>query len=318
MATVLVTGASGFVGSHVVPALLAEGHSVRALVREETSGQRVLVRLPAADRDRVRPTAVDVAAPDAVEMLVQSLGGVDAVVHLAAIPRDRDAGRELARVNTSGTAAVIDAMRRAGVRRIVHLGALGVDDLPGLHYASSKARAEQAVAASGLDATILRPSALWGERDGFFNALAGLVRTSPGVVPLLGLGRSRFQPLWVGDLARVVVQALARDDTVGRSVDLGGPRHWTYRDLVAEVVRALGVRRILVPFPVPLLRLVAGMAERVGIGFPVATDQLRQLRLDNVTDPGSVRAAFGFEPRDMAGNIGYLRRRPADQEPERG
>jgi NADH dehydrogenase len=315
MATILVTGPSGFVGSHVVPALLAAGHRVVALVRSDAAGARVLGRLPPADRGRVELRSGDVTAP---ETLPAALGGVDAVVHLVAIPRDWDGGRSLRRVNEEGTRHLVEAMRTAGVGRLVHLGALGVVDDPRLHYASSKARAEQLVAASGLAATILKPSVLWGERDGFFNILADLVRRSPLVVPVPGRGRSRFQPLAVTDLARCVVLALEREATVGQSYELGGPRIWTYREIVEEVIRTLGARRWILPMPVPLVWAVARAAELVRLPFPVASDQVRQLALDNVTSLDAVERAFGFVPLDMAGRLGYLRRRRAEQEPVAG
>jgi NADH dehydrogenase len=313
MSIIVLTGASGFVGSHVLPALLADGHRVRALVRTVDAGTRVLRRLGPGQRSLVELVHGDVTADPAA--LGSALGGADAVVHLVAIPRDRTGGRDLARVNTGGTAAIVEAMRASGVRRLVHLGALGVADEPSLHFASSKARGEAAVAASGLDWTILKPSLLWGERDGFFNIVAGLVRLSPGIVPVPGRGASRFQPLSADDLALVVSFVLARPDTIGRVYELGGPRIWTYREIVAEVLRGMGRRRLVVGVPLPLIRLVAGVAEAIRLPFPVATDQLRQLRLDNVAPSDGVVQSFGFEPRDMAGNLGYLRRRLRDQEP---
>ncbi len=126
-----------------------------------------------------------------------ALDGVDAVVHLVGLPRDLTGGRDLDRVNTEGTRNVLAAMAETGVRRLVHLGALGVADDPTLHYASSKARAEALVAASGPRLDDPQAVAPWGERDGFFNIVADLVRWSPGIVPVPGNGRSRFQPLAV-------------------------------------------------------------------------------------------------------------------------
>jgi len=313
MSTILVTGAGGFVGSHLLPALLDAGHHVTAIVRSEASGARIRRRLSARQADAVETRAGDVTRPDTI---APALAGVEAVVHLAALPRDFDRGASLRLVNTEGTRNLLAAAREAGVRRFVHLGALGVADEPSLHYASSKARAEALVAGSGLDWTILKPSLLWGERDGFFNIVADLVRLSPGVVPVPGRGTARFQPLWVEDLARIFTLALARPETtVGRSFELGGPRRWTYREITREVMQALRRPGIIVPMPVPLIRLVAGASELVRFPFPVATDQLRQLKLDNITELDSVREAFGFEPADMAGALGYLRRRRRDQEP---
>ncbi|HYM82835.1 MAG TPA: NAD(P)H-binding protein, partial [Candidatus Dormibacteraeota bacterium] len=182
MSTILVTGASGFVGSHVLPALLERGHRAVALVRSRASGDRVLARLgPAATGVEVR--LGDVTDPATVPA---ALAGTDAVVHLVAIPRDRDGGASLRLVNTEGTRNLAVAMEGSSVRRLVHLGALGVADDPRLHYASSKAKAEAIVASSALEWTILEPSLMWGERDGFFNIMAGLVRMSPGLVPVPG------------------------------------------------------------------------------------------------------------------------------------
>jgi uncharacterized protein YbjT (DUF2867 family) len=310
MSTILVTGASGFVGSHVVPTLIAAGHRVVALARTQASGDQVVGRLPSAQREAVEVRLGDVTHP---ETLGAALAGVDAVVHLVAIPRDFSGGAELRLVNTEGTRAVIVAMQAAGVRRLVHMGAMGVEDVPDLHYASSKAKAEALVRASGLDWTILKPSLQFGEGDGFFNIVAGLVRISPGLVPVPGNGRSRFQPIHVGDVATVALRALADPATIGQAYELGGPRYWTYSEITREVLTALGKRRLIVPMPVVLIRLVAGASELVHIPFPVATDQLRQLRLDNIGQLDLIPTRFGFEPRPMDGALGYLRTRQRDQ-----
>ena len=313
MSIVLVTGASGFVGSHVVPELIGAGHRVIGLVRTPDAGAQVALRLDQPMRAGLETRIGDVTDPASLR---PALDGVDAVVHLVGLPRDLTGGRDLSRVNTEGTRNVLAAMAETGVRRLVHLGALGVADDPTLHYASSKARAEALVAASDRDWTILKPSLLWGERDGFFNIVADLVRWSPGIVPVPGNGQSRFQPLAVRDLAHGLRISLEDEAHVGRQHELGGPRYWTYREITAEVCRAMVRRRAIVPMPIPLIRLVAGTSEVLHLPFPVATDQLRQLKLDNIGPLGSFGSAFGFEPQDMAGNLGYLRRRKAHQEPD--
>ncbi len=310
MSTILVTGASGFVGSHLVPALLAGGHRVVALARTPTTGELVVGRVRAEDRANVEVRVGDVTRPDT---LAPAMAGVDAVVHLAAIPRDFNGGANLRLVNTEGTRAILAAMSGAGVRRLVHMGAMGVEDDPTLHYASSKAKADALVRESGLAWTILKPSLQFGERDGFFNIVAGLVRLSPGLVPVPGDGKARFQPIHVDDTAAVVLRSLADPTSVGGSYELGGPRYWTYREITGEVLRALGKRRLILPMPIPLIRLVAGAAERVHLAFPVATDQLRQLRLDNIGPLDLIPSRFGFRPRPMEGALGYLRVKPGDQ-----
>ena len=310
MSTILVTGASGFVGSHTVPTLLAAGHRVVALCRTEISGETVVTRLPVAQRANIEVRIGDLTRPATpVPALAARVAGVD----LVALARDYSCGADLCLVNTEGTRAVVVAMGSTGVRRLVHMGAMGVTDDPSLHYASSKAKAESLVRASGLDWTILKPSLQFGEGDGFFNIVAGLVRISPGIVPVPGDGSARFQPIHVDDVATVVVSSLADPSTVGGEFELGGPRYWTYREITREVIGALGKRRAIVPMPLPLIRLVAGTAERLRIPFPVATDQLRQLRLDNIGPLDLIPTRFGFEPRAMEGRLGYLKARPRDQ-----
>ena len=315
MSTVLVTGATGFVGSHLIAALLAAEHQVVALVRTPTDGELVHSRLAPARRPAVETRVGDVTRPDT---LGAALAGVDAVVHLVAIPRDFHGGADLRLVNTEGTRAVVAAMTAAGVRRLIHMGAMGVEDVPDLHYASSKAKAEALVRASSLDWTILKPSLQFGTGDGFFNIIAGLVRLSPGIIPVPGDGKARFQPIHTDDVAAVAVRALADPATIGGAYDLGGPRYWTYQEITREVMTALGKRRLIVPMPVALIRLVAGAAELVHIAFPVATDQLRQLRLDNIGPLDVIPTTFGFEPRPMEGALGYLRTRQRDQAPPTG
>ncbi len=313
MPTTLVTGANGFVGSHMVPALVDAGHRVVALVRDDDGAAEVLRRLTPVQREQVEIRKGDVTRPDT---LPATLAGVDGILHLVAVPRDWDGGATLRLVNTEGTRNVLRAATEAGVRRFVHLGALGVTDDPELHYASSKAKGMALVRESGLDWTILSPSLLYGPRDGFFNILADLVRMSPGIMPITGKGDARFQPLAIGDLGRAAVTAFADAGLIGRELPLGGPRYWTYREIVAEVLRGMGKRRALVPVPVVLIRLVAGVSEKIRLPFPVATDQLRQLKHDNTGPLDSVRTGFGFDPQPMEGGLTHLRRKLRDQEPD--
>ena len=242
------------------------------------------------------------------------MAGVDAVVHLVAIPRDLRGGADLRLVNTEGTRAVIAAMWKAGVKRLVHMGAMGVEDDPNLHYASSKAKAEGLVRDSGLDWTILKPSLQFGPGDGFFNIVAGLVRISPGIVPGAGrrvgpLPADPCRPTWPRSPSG---SSPTRRRSAPRSSSAVRATGRTRRSR-ARSKTALGKRRVIVPMPIVLIRLVAGAAELVHIPFPVATDQLRQLRLDNIGPLDLIPTRFGFEPRSMEGALGYLRAKPRDQ-----
>ena len=184
-----------------------------ALVRDDDVAETVFGRLDRPQRDLVTTRIGDVTRP---ATLPAALAGTDAVVHLVAVPRDYDGGATLRLVNTEGTRNLVQAARETGPKRFVHLGAMGVTDDPDLHYASSKAKGMAIVRDSGLDWTIFEPSLLFGPRDGFFNLIAGLVRMSPGIVPITGSGQARFQPLAIEDLARVIVAVLADDATIGQ------------------------------------------------------------------------------------------------------
>ncbi len=293
---VAVVGATGFVGRHLVPHLLAAGHGVRALSR---SGGR----LPGWPADRVRAMAVDVETGTGLDA---ALAGAEAVVHLVAIPRQAR-GRSFERTNVDGVERVVDAATAAGVPRMVHLSVLGAVDDPALAYLRSKWRGEQIVRGSGLDWVVLRPSLLFGEGDGFFT----LIRTtltwwSPGVVAIPGDGSARFQPLSVDDLAIAVERSLAEPTRAGAVYELGGPEYLTYRQIVDAVMRATGKRRLKMSIPIPLISALTAVTDRVLPIFPVSHDQVRSLRMPNFTDLDAFERTFGVIPRPF--DIGYLGR----------
>jgi uncharacterized protein YbjT (DUF2867 family) len=293
---VAVMGATGFVGRHLVPHLLAAGHEVRALSR----GGR---RLPDWPPDRVRSFAVDVVDGTGLDA---ALAGAEAVVHLVAIPR-QGRGRTFEGTNVGGVERVVDAAAAAGVRRIVHLSVLGAVDDPELAYLRSKWRGEQVVRASGLEWVVLRPSLLFGEGDGFFT----LIRTtltwwSPGVVALPGDGSARFQPLSVDDLAIAVERSIVEPARAGQTYELGGPEYLTYRQIVDAVMRATGKRRLKMSMPIPLLSALTLVTDRILPIFPVSHDQVRSLRMPNFTDLDAFERTFGVIPRPF--DVGYLGR----------
>lgn len=301
---VLVTGATGFVGRRVVRELLDRGHGVRALVH--TAGREGLFA-----EGLVEVHQGSLADPEA---LAQASCGVDAVAHLVAIIRQRK-GSTFDLVNRQGTANLVAAIKGAGkgaegasgrVCKLVHVSVIGAANDPAYPYLRSKWRGEQVVVNSGLPYTILRPSLLFGEGDEFLNTLAGLVRVFP-VVPVVGSGRNRFQPLAADDLARCIALSLERDDLDGQTVEIGGPQQLSYRELLRLVARTLGKRRWRVHIPVWLMRLNVALLERMQPRPPITTEQLRLLPVRNVAEPDSVARVFGFTPRPLEGNIDYIR-----------
>jgi NADH dehydrogenase len=289
---IAIVGATGFVGSHVVPNLLEHGHRVIAISRDGR-------RLPAWD-DRVEARAADVADGD----LDTALAGADAAVHLAAIPRE-GRGRRFDAINVRGTRRVVEAAERIGLKRLVHLSVLGVSDDPKLAYLHSKWLGEEAVRGSSLEWVVLRPSLMFGLGDGFFNLIKTTLRWwSPGVVVIPGDGSTRFQPLSVDDLAIAVSRSLTDADRAGSVYELGGPDWVTYRQIVDAVSAATGMRRWKLGMPIPLLSALTVVTDRVLPIFPVSHDQIASMSRPNFTELDAFERTFGVAPRPM--DLSYL------------
>lgn len=289
---VAVVGATGFVGSHLVPHLIGRGHEVIAISR---GGRRL-----AGWGSDVEGRSADVTRDE----LDAALAGAEGVVHLVAIPRE-SRGRRFADVNVRGTRRVIEAAERIGARRFVHLSVLGVSDDPALRYLHSKWQGEEAVRASSLEWVVLRPSLMFGIGDGFFNLIKTTLRWwSPGVVVIPGDGGTRFQPLSVDDLAIGVERSLTDASHIRAVHELGGPAYISYAEIVDAVMAATGMRRWKVGLPVPLLRGLTAVTDRVLPMFPVSGDQVASMNRPNYTSLDAFEHAFGVVPRPM--DLSYL------------
>lgn len=275
-----MTGGTGFVGHHLVPRVQSEGFEVRVLARGSRAPEPAVEFVPG-----------DVTDPSSLGAAVE---GVDAVVHLVAVIAERGP-RTFEAVNHQGTRNLIGAMQAAGVSRLVHQSALGASPDERFPYLRSKWLGEEAVRSSGLEATVLRPSALFGEGAGFFRPIVWTLRWMP-VYPMVAGGRTRFQPLAVEDLATCVASALRRPELAGQTLDLGGPEVLTFSEIVTAVMSALGKRRPVVTVPVWAARPFA-LVQSLRREPLVTNQQLDMVVLDNVCAPDSVERAFGFAPR---------------------
>jgi len=279
---ILVTGATGFVGSEVIRRASKRGWRVRGLARRPDRAE-TLGRLPHVELFRGDVTE----AAD----LDEALEGVTAVVHLVGIiTATKEQGFE--EVHVGGTRAVLEAAARAGVPRFVHMSALGVvEGRDVTEYFRTKWEAEEAVRASGLSTTIFRPSTIFGKDSEFFALLAKMLRWSPGVLPLPGGGRQRLQPVWVGDVAECFLQAARMERSPEEVYDVGGPETLELRDVVATMARAIGRRHpAIVPLPMTPLAALAGLAEKLIPALPVTEDQLKMLQIGSVTSPDAAKA----------------------------
>ena len=273
---ILVTGAAGFVGRHVVRELASAGGRVRALVRGNGGAS-------ALEGEDCELAVGDVTEPATIAAAAE---GCDAVVHLVAIIAGHAAAFD--RVIAGGTSNVVEAARSTGARRIVYVSALGVgegtkDTVP---YYRAKWEAERTVSGSGLAHVILRPSFVFGPDGGALPRFLRIARLTP-VTPVIGSGTQRLQPIWVDDLARAVRLALAHDGSQP-TIDLGGPDVVDWNELWRRLQTALGTRRPLLHLPFWVMRPPAFVLERLP-GAPVTRDQLTMLALgDNVVSDGGV------------------------------
>jgi len=247
--------------------------------------------------------AGDVTRPDTLRPAME---GVQAVVHLVAIAMEK--GRATYEgVNTQGTVNLVDAAQAAGVRRFINMSQNGADSALPYPFLRSKGKAQDYVAASGLDWTAFRPSVVWGPDDEFANVQARLIKLAPLIFPIVGDGKARFQPVYVGDLVEAVARALGDDTTIGREMGIGGPEVLTYEEIVRRVLAALGTRRVLVHVPVPLLRPAVAIMARLP-NPPVTPSLLDLLKIDNVVERNALVEHFGIAPRPFVPeHLGYMR-----------
>jgi len=292
---IFISGATGFVGGHLRRELLGRGHNLRLLVHKRRSGIEAGVEQVEGDVTRL-------------ESFEEAAAGCDAVINLVGIIREFP-GREVTfeRMHVQATANMLAATKKAAVRRYLQMSALGTRPDAVSSYHRTKFRAEELVRASGLEWTILRPSLIYGPQDAFINMLAGQLRLAP-VMPVIGDGRYRLQPIHADDVARCFALALEIPQTIGECYQLCGNDRLSYLELLDTVAAALGKSAPLKPHaPLGLMKVLIPIMQHIP-QFPITMDQLQMLLEENICD-GRWKQIFGFEPIDFKSGISkYLGR----------
>jgi NADH dehydrogenase len=281
---ILVTGATGFVGGHVVHALRADDRPVRALIRDRRKGERLEAwGCEVAEGDITKP-----------ETLGAATEGCDTVIHLVAIRQGR--AEEFRRVMVDGTRNLLTAAREAGALRFVHMSALGVSeetkDL--VPYYRAKWDMEREVESAGIPHVIFRPSFIFAKDGGILPTFARLAKLTP-VTPIPGSGRQRIQPIWADDVGAYFSKAVDLDAATNRTFELGGPDAVSWNEFWERLKRVRGMRRPSLHMPMSLMRVNALLTERLPGNIPLTRDLLKMLEAgDNVVTDTSAVDVFGL------------------------
>ena len=282
---VTIFGGSGFLGRHIVRRLAHEGYRIKVAVRHPSDGYLLQ---PAGKVGQIAILKCDIKKDAEVAAAVAR---ADAVVNLVGILKS-GGGQTFDDIHDEGATRIAKAAAQAKVKRLVHISAIGADAESKSEYARTKAAGEEGVRSAFRAATILRPSIAFGPEDHFFNRFAALMRLAPGVFPSFGGGRTRFQPVYVGDIAGAVANALANDATAGKTYELGGPVVYSFKELLQYIAKTTARDPLLLPIPFWMLSLGAAMTGWVP-GAPITYDQSKLLRVDNVVKNGRDAASVG-------------------------
>ena len=289
---ITVFGGSGFVGSQVVQDLARRGWRIRVAVRRPDRAWKLQTSGHVGQIQAVRCDATD---PAQVETALQ---GADAAINLIGVLYE-SGGRSFEAMHVEAARNIAIGCAAGRVDRLVHVSAIGANPESPSKYACTKAAGEMAVREAKPDAVIIRPSIVFGSGDGFLNRFASMATMSPAL-PLIGGGRTRFQPVYVGDVAEAIVRAVERPDAAGRTFELGGPEVMTMEEVLKLVLRETRRRNALIPLPFFAARAIGSVAQLtslVGIAPVLTHEQAVSLESDNVVADGAEGLAeLGVEP----------------------
>ncbi len=302
---VTVIGGSGFLGRHIVRALARQGYRIRVAVRRPDLAGHLQ---PLGGVGQIHAVQANMRYPASVQAACE---GADAVINLAGLLYQ--SGKQTCpAVHVFGARVAGRAAAEAGATHVVHLSAIGADAASPAEYGRTKAQGEDEIRDGFGDATILRPSVVFGPEDDFFNRFAGLARFLP-VLPLIGGGQTKFQPVFVGDVAAAVCAALEGDAAKGKTYELGGPEVLTFEEVLSFILATIERKRFLVPIPFSVAKLEAAFLGL--LPKPLLTiDQVRMLETDNIVSAQAEQAGLtlqglGIAPQAIGGIVPeYLER----------
>ncbi|MFC0633410.1 complex I NDUFA9 subunit family protein [Brevundimonas balnearis] len=279
---VVVFGGSGFVGAQAVRALAKRGWRVRVAVRKPHLAGPLR---PLGDIGQIQAMRCDITRREDV---AAALEGADAAVNLVGLLFE-GGGRSFQAAHVDGARHIAEVCREKGVEQLVHISAIGADQNAAAGYARTKGEAEVVVRDAMPHAVILRPSIVFGHGDGFLNRFASLATMAPAL-PLIGGGVTKFQPVYVGDVAEAIAAGLERADARGRTFELGGPEVFSFKQILELILRETKRQRILLPIPFMAARILGSFAQLtavIGVAPQLTRDQVLMLQSDNIVSAGA-------------------------------
>ena len=290
---IFVSGGTGFIGSHSVRRLAKAGHKLRLLTY---SGPGLAGGLSAEQAEYVS------GGVTRIDSLAERMEGCDTAINFVGVIVEVR-GATFKRLHVEGVENLLKEAKRAGVRRFIHISALGTSDRPASEYFRTKLEAEELIKASGIPYIILRPALVFGPEDKFFNMLKPMLY-SP-IVPVVGTGRTKFQPIWVEDVAACILKSVESDEPLNGVWEIAGPEQFTFDKMLDRMADALGLSpRLKAHVPVRCMRPIAALAEAVLTRPPITIDQLKMLSIDNTTASNAITEVFDVEPRSLRDALG--------------
>ncbi len=286
---ITIIGGSGFLGRYVVREMARAGWRVRVVCRRPA--QAAFLKTT-GDLGQVQPVYGNLAKPETV---MPHLTGADAVVNLVGIMHEKGS-QKFSAIQTTGAEKIAQAARLAKIPVMVHVSALGVNKSTGSQYARTKLLGENGVRAAFTEASILRPSVIFGPEDDFYNRFARMSTFSP-VLPAVGGGKTLFQPVWAADVARAVRVCVENPDARGKTYELGGPEVMSFKQVLQYVLKITERKRTIISLPFGLAGAMTALTRFLPAPFTLTADQVKLLKTDNVVEPSALTfKSLGIEP----------------------
>jgi NADH dehydrogenase len=293
---IAVTGASGFVGSHLVKRLVKDNREITALSHHNSFHNNSYGSI-----NIVRGSVED------VDSMISAFRGVDVVIHLVGIIVETKE-KTFDKTVFQGTINLVSAAKITGVKKIIYLSALGTSSDAFSKYHKTKYNAEQEIINSGIEYTILRASVIFGEGDGFISMLSRMIKKSP-ITPVIGSGKYQLQPIYIDDLVQVIINSITNSDTKDKIIDIAGPEKLEYLQILNIIKVDLNVKRLNFHIPILVMKPMAFLMEKMLNSPPLTRDQLKMMLAGNTGNIDKMERIYSIKPISLEDGLKKYKRK---------